>query len=51
MKHYIAKISLVLLAILLTVPTFAQDVLYQGTVVDSQDEPLIGATVRVPDTK
>ncbi|MDE5961763.1 MAG: carboxypeptidase-like regulatory domain-containing protein, partial [Duncaniella sp.] len=36
---------------MLTVPAFAQDVLYQGTVVDSQDEPLIGATVRVPDSK
>ncbi|WP_300503669.1 TonB-dependent receptor [uncultured Duncaniella sp.] len=51
MKHFIAKISLVLLAFLLTVPAFAQDIVYQGTVVDSQDEPLIGATVRVPDTK
>lgn len=50
MKHYIAKISLVLLAFLLSVPAFAQDILYQGTVVDSEDEPLIGATVKVPDT-
>lgn len=52
MKHYIAKISLALMALLLTVPVFAQDVLYQGTVVDSEDEPLIGATVQVvPDSK
>ena len=52
MKHYIAKISLALMALLLTVPAFAQDVLYQGTVVDSEDEPLIGATVQVvPDSK
>ncbi|MDE6394902.1 MAG: TonB-dependent receptor [Duncaniella sp.] len=52
MKHYIAKISLVLMALLMNVPAFAQDILYQGTVVDQDDEPLIGATVQVvPDSK
>ena len=51
MKHSIAKISLVLLALLMAVPTFAQDILYQAQVVDTQDEPMIGATVRVPDTQ
>ncbi len=50
MKHSIAKISLVLFALLMAVPAFAQDILYQATVVDTQDEPMIGATVRVPDT-
>ncbi len=50
MKHCIAKISLVLFALLMAIPAFAQDVLYQATVTDSQAEPLIGATVRVVDT-
>lgn len=50
MKHSIAKISLCLLAILMAVPAFAQDILYQATVTDAQAEPMIGATVRVPDT-
>ncbi len=50
MKHSIAKISLCLLAFLLAVPAFAQDILYQATVTDAQAEPMIGATVRVPDT-
>lgn len=50
MKHSIAKISLVLFALLMAVPAFAQEILYQATVTDAQAEPLIGATVRVPDT-
>ncbi len=50
MKQTIAKISLVLLALILAGPAFAQEILYQAKVVDSQDEPMIGATVRVADT-
>ena len=50
MKHNIAKICFSLLALLLTFPAFAEDVLYSATVIDSNEEPLIGATVRVPDT-
>lgn len=50
MKHNIAKICFSLLALLLTFPAFAEDILYSAQVLDSNDEPLIGATVRVPDT-
>lgn len=30
---------------------WADDLLYQATVVDTNDEPLMGATVKVPDTQ
>ncbi|MCM1356298.1 MAG: TonB-dependent receptor [Staphylococcus sp.] len=51
MKHSLAKICFALLALLVSTPAFAQDILYQATVVDSTDEPLLGATVKVPDTQ
>lgn len=51
MKHSIVKICFALLALFMSYPAFAQDILYQATVVDANDEPLMGATVKVPDTK
>lgn len=52
MKNYIAKLSLILVAFMTGLGAYAQDTTYTGTVVDSSDEPLIGATVRVvPDSK
>lgn len=51
MKHYIAKLCFALLAIMISLPASADDLLYQATVVDANDEPLMGATVKVPDTQ
>lgn len=51
MKHNITKLCFALIALFCTMPAMAQDILYSATVVDAQGEPLIGATVKVPDTK
>lgn len=52
MKHNILKICFALLALFVAYPALAQnEILYQATVVDAADEPLMGATVKVPDTK
>lgn len=51
MKFSFYKICLALFALLLACPVFAQNIVYEAKVTDAQAEPLIGATVRVPDTK
>ena len=50
MKQYIAKLCFALLALFITLPALADDILYSATVMDANDEPLMGATVKVPDT-
>ncbi len=50
MKKY-SKIFVVLSAVLISVSVSAQDIVYKGKVVDVDNTPLIGASVRVPDTQ
>ncbi|WP_303029656.1 TonB-dependent receptor [uncultured Duncaniella sp.] len=51
MKHSIVKICFLLLGLFMSTTAWADDLLYQATVVDTNDEPLMGATVKVPDTQ
>lgn len=50
MKHYIAKLCFALLALFISLPALADDTVYSATVMDTNDEPLMGATVKVLDT-
>lgn len=50
MKHSILKICFLLVAICVGASAWAEDIIYQGTVVDSEDEPLMGAAVKVTGT-
>lgn len=51
MKHSIVKICFLLLGLFMSATAWADDRIYQATVVDANDEPLMGATVKVPDTQ
>ena len=51
MKRYISTLCISAAAVLAGASAYAQDIAYTGTLVDSNDEPLIGATVKVPGTK
>ncbi len=50
MKHNILRICFLLVAVMVGASAWAEDFLYQATVVDSEDEPLMGAAVKVTGT-
>ncbi len=50
MKHNILKICFLLVAVFVGFAASAEDILFQGTVVDAEDEPLMGAAVKVTGT-